>query len=83
MRELVKKPGYMWRAVIAWFIFNVILLGTLSIVVWLLGGYDPVWYIQLPMILAVIVSEWVIMIETIAPVIRDWIKQEEYRETEK
>lgn len=65
--------GYMSRAIIAWFIFNAILIGTLAIVVWLLGGYQPVWFIQLPMIVAVISAEWVIMIETIAPVIKRWI----------
>lgn len=79
MRDLVKKPGYMWRAIVAWFIFNAILIGTLAVVVWLLGGYNPVWYIQLPMIVAVIASEWVIMAETIAPVIKEWIEQKEWK----
>ena len=77
-----KKPGYMFRAVIAWFIFNIILLATLAAVVYILGPHMNVWYVQIPLLIGVIVSEWIIMGETIAPVIKEWIKQEEYVEDE-
>lgn len=71
-----KKDGYMFRAVVAWIILNIILLGTLGVVVWIVGGYQ-VWFIQLPLVVAIIGSEWAIMVETIGPVIRDWIRQEQ------
>jgi len=74
----VKKPGYMFRAVVAWFIFNAILLATLAAVVYILGPYMNVWYVQIPLLIGVIISEWIIMAETIAPVVKEWIKQEEY-----
>lgn len=72
-----KKPGYMLRAVIAWCIFNAILIATLVAVMFIMGGYRNIWFIQLPLIIAVIVSEWIIMAETIAPIIKEWIVQEE------
>lgn len=75
-----KKPGYMFRAVVAWCIFNAILFATLAAVVWLLQGYLNVWFVQLPLLIGVIVSEWIIMAETIAPVVKEWITQEEYVE---
>lgn len=76
----VKKPGYMGRAVVAWFILNGILLATLAAVAWVLGPYLQAWYITAPLVVGVIVSEWVIMAETVAPVIREWVRQEEYVE---
>lgn len=74
----VKKPGYMFRAVIAWTIFNAILFVTLGAVVWIMQGYMNAWFVQVPLLLGIIVSEWIIMGETIAPIIKDWIKQETY-----
>lgn len=74
----VKKPGYMFRAVIAWCIFNAILFVTLGAVVWIMQGYMNAWFVQVPLLLGIIVSEWIIMGETIAPIIKDWIKQETY-----
>lgn len=81
MRTLVKKPGYMGRAVIAWLIFNGILLFTLAAVVYIVDDYLQQWFVVLPLIIGVVVSEWIIMGETIAPVIKEWITQEEYVET--
>lgn len=75
-RTLVKKPGYMLRAMLAWIIFNVILLATLGAIVFVLGDYRGAWFVQVPLIIGVIVSEWIILGETIAPIIKDWIKQE-------
>lgn len=74
----VKKPGYMFRACVAWVILNAVLLFTLSALIYILKGYLSVWYVMIPIIVAVVASEWVIMSETIAPIISDWIKQEEY-----
>lgn len=74
----VKKPGYMFRACVAWVILNSVLLFTLAALVYVLGDHLSTWYVMIPIILAVVVSEWIIMAETIAPIISDWIKQEEY-----
>jgi hypothetical protein len=80
-RRLVKKPGYMMRAVVAWIILNTILLVVLLAVVWLVGSDNVTnWYIAVPLLIGIIVSEWIIMAETVAPVIFDWIKQEEWKE---
>lgn len=63
------------RAIVAWLIFNSILLGTLAATGWLLSGSLSNWYVQLPLAVAIIVTEWVISVETIVPVIRDWIRE--------
>lgn len=81
MPRLVKKPGYMQRAVIAWAILNAIALGTLFIIVWIVGDYLAQWYVMIPLLIGIIVSEWIIMAETIAPIIKDWITQETYEES--
>jgi hypothetical protein len=83
MSSTMKKPGYMLRACIAWVILNLVLLFTLAALVYILGPYLQVWYVMIPIIVAVVASEWVIMAETIAPIISDWIKQEESVETGK
>ena len=83
MGTLEKKPGYMFRAVVAWVIFNSILLATLAAIVFVLGDYRGGWFVQVPLIIGVIVSEWIILGETIAPIIKDWIKQERYVEDAK
>lgn len=74
----VKRPGYMFRAVVAWCIFNSILFVTLGAIVYLVGNYLDRWFVMIPMMMAVVGSEWIIMSETIAPVIKDWVKQEEF-----
>lgn len=74
----VNKPGYMFRACVAWVILNAVLLFTLAALIYILRPYLAVWYVMIPIIVAVVVSEWVIMGETIAPIVKDWIKQEEY-----
>ncbi len=78
MSERVRKPGYMGRACVAWVILNAILLFTLAALVYILGESISQWFVAIPIIVGVVVSEWVIMAETIAPIIADWIKQEEY-----
>lgn len=77
MYKTIKKPGYMGRACIAWVILNTILIFTLAAVIYVVGTYIDRWYVMIPIIVGVVVSEWVIMSETIAPIISDWIKQEE------
>lgn len=83
MSGTMKKPGYMFRACVAWVILNAVLLFTLAALVYILKGYISTWYVMIPIIVAVVVSEWVIMGQTIAPIIGDWIKQEEYVDTGK
>lgn len=81
MYKTVKKPGYMARACVAWIVLNAVVLFTLAAVVYVVGTYIDRWYVMIPIIVGVVVSEWVIMAETLAPIIADWIKQEESVET--
>lgn len=76
----VKKPGYMFRACVVWIILNTILLITLAALVYVLKGYVAQWFVTIPIIIGVVASEWIILAETIAPIMSDWIKQEEYVE---
>lgn len=80
MSRSMKKPGYMGRACIAWIILNAVLLATLAAIVYVVGAYLDRWYVMIPLLVAIVASEWIIMAETIAPIIADWIKQEEYVE---
>ncbi len=73
----MKKPGYMLRACIAWIIWNAILLFTLAVVVYICRPIMDRWYVMIPLLVGIVASEWIIMAETIAPIISDWIKQEE------
>lgn len=75
--KTVRRPGYMTRAVIAWIIFNTILLFTLAVAVYIVKPYLHEWFVMIPLLVGVVVSEWIIMGETIAPIIKDWIQQEE------
>lgn len=77
MKTYRNKEGYMKRAVIAWCILNAILLGTLALISLIIGPYLGQWFIAIPLLLGVIISEWVIMAETVAPIIKDWITQTE------
>lgn len=72
-----KKPGYMRRACVAWVILNAVLFATLAALVFILGPYVNQWFVMVPIIIAVVASQWIIMGETIAPIIKEWIKQEE------
>lgn len=79
MSSAMKRPGYMLRACVAWIILNAVLIFTLSALVFVLPREElSQWYVMIPIIIAVVVSQWIIMAETIAPIIKEWIKQEEY-----
>lgn len=79
MSKTVKRPGYMLRAIAAWFIFNGILVATLAATTYFLDQeIVRTWYVGGALALGIVVSEWIIMAETIAPVIKEWIKQEEW-----
>jgi hypothetical protein len=79
MSTTVKRPGYMLRACVAWVILNAVLIFTLSALVFVLPRDQLAqWYVMIPIIVAVVASQWIIMGETIAPIIKEWIKQEEY-----
>lgn len=82
MGKSKKKPGYMLRACVAWIILNTILLCTLAAVTYVVKDYIDRWYVMIPLIVSVVASEWIILSETIAPVISDWIRQEEYVEND-
>jgi len=73
----------MRRACVAWVILNAVLLFTLAAIVYILGGSPSQWFIVVPLIVGVVISEWIIMAETIAPIIKDWIKQEEWVEEDR
>jgi len=69
----------MLRACIAWVILNAVLIFTLAALVFVLPRDQlSQWYVMIPVIVAVVVSQWIIMGETIAPIIKEWIRQEEY-----
>lgn len=74
----IKKPGYGRRAFIAYGLFNLILLFTLAVVTFFLSPFMDRWYVILPVVAGFIISEWIIIAETIGPIVQDWIKQEEY-----
>lgn len=79
MSTSMKRPGYMLRACVAWVILNAVLIFTLAALVFVLPRDQlSQWYVMIPLIIAVVVSQWIIMAETIAPIIKEWIKQEEY-----
>ena len=75
--KTVKKPGYMLRACVGWVILNLVLLFTLAATVYIVQGYLDRWYVIGTLLIIVMVSEIGIMNETIAPILTDWIKQEE------
>ena len=72
------KPGVMKRASLAWLVLNGAMLLTLAIIVYMVAPWMANWYIALPILVSVVVTEWMITSETIAPIVRDWIKGEEY-----
>lgn len=72
------KEGVMKRATIAWVVMNIIMGITLAFAVYILNPWMENWYIALPLLVGVIVSELIITSETIAPILRGWIKQEQY-----
>lgn len=77
----IKKPGYMGRACIVWLILNIIMAITIIAMMWFLSTYTPdilkQWLVMAFVVGAAVVSEWVIMWQTIAPVCLEWITQEE------
>lgn len=75
---MVKKPGYMQRACVAWVVLNLSMFIVLGFTVWLLSAYMNAWYVILPLVVSLVITEWIITGETIAPIVREWIKQEEY-----
>lgn len=74
---VMKKPGYMGRACIAWAALNAAMFVTLAVTVYFLNPWLSAWYVILPVVVATIGTEWAITEETIAPIIKDWIVQEE------
>jgi MFS superfamily sulfate permease-like transporter len=74
MSSYTNKPGYMRRATIAWALYNVIFLGTLAVLIYFTGPYLDRWYVMIPLIVVLIVGQWIILGETIMPFIRDWIQ---------
>lgn len=79
MSGYVNKPGYMWRACVAWVVLNTILVATLAVTVWLVQPWMAAWFVSLPILVGIVASEWAITNETIAPIVSDWIKQAEYK----
>lgn len=75
--KTVRKPGFMGRAVVAWIVLNVAMFLSLGIFVYFLNPWLGFWYVILPVVVASIATEWVITSETIAPIIGEWIRQEE------
>jgi len=74
----MKKPGVFKRATIAWFMLNAVLVITLAVTVYMVSPWMDSGYVVVPLLIAFIGAEWWIMAETLAPIVRDWIRQEEY-----
>jgi hypothetical protein len=68
----------MGRAIVAWVVLNVAMFVTLGVSVYFLGPFLNAWYVILPILLVTIVSEVMITGDTVYPVVRQWIDQEEY-----
>lgn len=68
----------MQRACVAWVVLNLSMFIVLGFTVWLLSAYMNAWYVILPLVVSLVITEWIITGETIAPIVREWIKQEEY-----
>lgn len=77
------KPGYTKRAAVAWLFYNLIFLGTLATLLWFAGPYIDRWYVMIPLIVVLLIGQWIILGETIMPFIRDWIKDGNYVEPDK
>lgn len=75
--EYVKKPGYMKRAIVAWFVLNLAMFLVLGAVSWFLAPFLNAWYVIAPIIIALVITEWSITAQTIAPIVSEWIAQEE------
>ena len=78
MRRLVKKPGFGQRAFIAFFVLDAIAASIMLGLIWVLKDYMDRWYVVLPITVGFLISQLVILLETIWPVLRDWITQEIY-----
>jgi hypothetical protein len=76
--RLVKKPGFGRRAFAAFLLLDAIAAAIMLALIWLLRPYMEYWYVILPITLGFLVSQFVILNETIWPVLKDWITQEEY-----
>lgn len=77
MGGYIKKPGYMGRAVVAWFVLNAAMAFTLGVVVYFLGKYIDGW-VSLFLVAVFFCTEAYITGNTIAPIVKDWINQESY-----
>ena len=82
MKQTLKKPGWMKRAIVAWFVLNTTLAAVLYGFIWLLAYADIEhrWYTIIPLMLVFFIGEVWIINETIGPVlykVKEWIFQEE------
>lgn len=75
--KTMRKPGMMKRATVAWVVLNTAMLLTLAVIVYMVQPWMGNWYIALPILISVVVTEWMITSETIAPIVREWIRGEE------
>jgi hypothetical protein len=73
-----KKPGAAGRATVVFMLLNAPLVLTSAVVIWLSGGVNAEWYVRGILAVGFAVSEFAIVVNTIAPPMLDWIKSEEY-----
>lgn len=74
----IQKPGAALRATFAFFLLNLPLVITVAAVYMLSGGMTAEWWVRGILAIMVAVAEAVIVVETVGPPLRDWIKSEEY-----
>ena len=78
----VNKPGMMKRALFAWTALNLVMAVVVALTVWIVGQENvDNWYIALPLVIAIIITEWAISSATIADIVTDWIKQQVWTDT--
>jgi hypothetical protein len=72
------KPGVALRATAAFALLNLPLIGTVAFSYMLAGGSESEWWIRGILAVGVAVSELAIVINTIGPPLKDWIKSAEW-----
>lgn len=78
MRELVQKPGTLWRATGAFVLLNAVLLVTLFLIVTIAPTMRNVIWLQAIAALLVAALEFAIVMCTIQDPLNKWVKGEHY-----
>lgn len=77
-RKLVQRKGVALRATFAFVLLNLPLMFTAFLCYYLAGGESSEWWVRGIVALMVAVGEFWIVVETIGPPLREWIRGEEW-----